>query len=189
MRRLGRLMAISVFCVCAQAGVAQAGFFDFLFNDNRPPPPSQNFSYDPAADARAAQARKVARLKYEAKKRAAIAAKAAGTDVSNVDARARALENIRRLSTIVATQGPQAAFLQDPTLRSGDIVVMRTGIAVFDGDGRSAHRPNQFRPLARSSLHGRSDLERLPSGVRTWRAGERAAFADDFGLERPREDG
>jgi hypothetical protein len=72
---------------------------------------------------------------------------------------ARDLAAIRKLSDVARDQGFQAAFMQDPTLRSGDILVTQAGIVVFEGGDKT--RVNNFRPLSTSRLKNRADLALL----------------------------
>ena len=46
--------------------------------------------------------------------------------------------------------GPLGPFLNDPTLRSGDVVVTTEGLMVFRGRGGSGHSPRDFASLARA---------------------------------------
>jgi hypothetical protein len=51
--------------------------------------------------------------------------------------------------------GPLGAFLNDPTLRAGDVVVTPNGLMVFRGDGGGYHANRDFVALAKaSSLSG-----------------------------------
>jgi hypothetical protein len=45
--------------------------------------------------------------------------------------------------------GPLGPFLNDPTLRSGDVVVTSEGLMVFRGGGGSRHSPRDFASLAK----------------------------------------
>jgi hypothetical protein len=64
-------------------------------------------------------------------------------------------------------------YLRDPTLRKGDIVVTRTGVAVFDGRGGNQHATADFVALG--------DTRRLPKAQRQTlqaaAAGGRAYFS------------
>ena len=46
--------------------------------------------------------------------------------------------------------GPLGPFLNDPTLRSGDVVVTSEGLMVFRGGGGSRHSPRDFASLAKA---------------------------------------
>lgn len=46
--------------------------------------------------------------------------------------------------------GPLGPFLNDPTLRSGDVVVTSEGLMVFRGGRGSSHSPRDFASLARA---------------------------------------
>lgn len=43
-------------------------------------------------------------------------------------------------------------YLRDPTLRRGDIVVLKTGVVVFDGAAKAEHTAEDFTPLGRTPL-------------------------------------
>ena len=45
--------------------------------------------------------------------------------------------------------GPLGPFLNDPTLRSGDVVVTSEGLMVYRGRGGSRHSPRDFASLAK----------------------------------------
>ena len=46
--------------------------------------------------------------------------------------------------------GPLGPFLNDPTLRSGDVVVTTEGLMVYRGGGGSRHSPRDFASLAKA---------------------------------------
>ena len=46
--------------------------------------------------------------------------------------------------------GPLGPFLNDPTLRSGDVVVTSEGLMVYRGGGGSRHSPRDFASLAKA---------------------------------------
>ena len=46
--------------------------------------------------------------------------------------------------------GPLGPFLNDPTLRSGDVVVTSEGLMVFRGRSGSSHSPREFASLAKA---------------------------------------
>ena len=46
--------------------------------------------------------------------------------------------------------GPLGPFLNDPTLRPGDVVVTTEGLMVYRGGGGSRHSPRDFASLARA---------------------------------------
>ena len=155
MKRHVTPLAIIAFAVAEAASPAQAGLLDFLFGGGRPqqqttyiPIPQQNFDQGfPGRDSR---------------RKPADAAKAAANDHRTADQAARDLAASRKLAEVARDYGPKAAFMQDPTLRHGDIVVMPSGIEVFEGSGGGKiHAANQFRPLSRSAYRNRSDLALL----------------------------
>ncbi|MBN9080064.1 MAG: hypothetical protein BGP04_04600 [Rhizobiales bacterium 62-17] len=130
---------------------AQAGLFDFLFGNSQPQRPV--YAPQPGAQPRA-QDRNRTKTKKEAKRGKAMSATADGPN----PAVARDLKTVRHLAEVAQTQGIAAALLQDPTLRSGDIVVTASGLTVYEAGSRKA---NPFRPLAESRLRNRSDLAQL----------------------------
>lgn len=60
-------------------------------------------------------------------------------------------------------QGPLGAFLNDPTLRAGDVVVTPKGLMVYRGDGGSVHRNNEFVSLAKARSLAGSERKVLAS--------------------------
>jgi len=73
----------------------------------------------------------------------------------------RNLKIFRVLADIAHEQGRKQAFLMDPTLRYGDIVVTDTGLEVYEGKSWKERSPLQFRPLHLSALRNRKDLQVL----------------------------
>jgi hypothetical protein len=160
-------VALFSLSVLGSSGSAQAGLFDFLFG-NQPPAPAP-FGYAPSRPMDRQQYRKGSHrasgefrdpreTKAAAKlRRAGERLSASGDKASPLPA--RDLVAIRKLSDVARDQGFQAAFMQDPTLRSGDILVTQTGIVVFEGG--DTKRVNNFRPLSSSRLKNRADLALL----------------------------
>jgi hypothetical protein len=72
---------------------------------------------------------------------------------------ARNLKISRVLADISQDSGRKQAFLMDPTLRYGDIVVTDTGLEVFEGKSWKDRSPLQFRPLHLSTYRNRKDLQ------------------------------
>ncbi len=48
--------------------------------------------------------------------------------------------------------GPAAAFMKDPTLRAGDIVVLKDGVKVFTGAPDKRHAAQDFESIGRSAF-------------------------------------
>jgi hypothetical protein len=48
-------------------------------------------------------------------------------------------------------KGPLGPFLNDPTLRAGDVVVTTRGLMVYRGDGGHSHSPSEFVSVANAS--------------------------------------
>lgn len=98
---------------------AQAGLFDFLFGNQQPrqpvyaPPPAARPHGEPLAHDKA---------RRDAKRTKPLSANADGPSPTI----ARDLQTVRRLADVAQKQGITAALMQDPTLRSGDIVVTAT---------------------------------------------------------------
>lgn len=57
-----------------------------------------------------------------------------------------------RQTPISMASGPTAALLKDPTLRPGDIVVMKDGARVFTGTEDKTHTMRDFEPVSRSAM-------------------------------------
>jgi len=151
-------VALLSFSVLGSSGSAQAGLFDFLFGNQQPAPAPYGYAPQQPRDMK----RKGAKFRdpREAKdksRRAAERLSASGDKASPLPA--RDLVAIRKLAEVARDQGFQAAFMQDPTLRSGDILVTPAGIVVFEGGDKT--RLNNFRPLSSSRLKNRADLALL----------------------------
>jgi hypothetical protein len=108
-------------------------------------PPRQSLSpYELAARAKARRARQLALL--------------AAQEQREEEERATAVELVKKLTVVLHDQGASAAFMQDPTLRSGDIVVTETGISVFHGAEGSEHSASDFKPVSQLSGPKRASL-------------------------------
>jgi len=140
---------------CAAAATpAQAGLFDFLFGGGRP-----TATYAPAYAPGYAPG--MAPEMDPAARKAADAARRAAQEKANAEQAARNREMIAKLAEVRKEHGPRAAFMLDPTLRPGDVVVMPSGLEVFEGKRGGQHAANHFRPLSQSALAKRSDLALL----------------------------
>jgi len=160
-------VALLSFSVLGSTGSAQAGLFDFLFGQ-QPAPAPVPYGYAPQRPMEMQRHRRGDRQKFrdprETKESRAAAKARRGERLSASGDKpsplpARDLVAIRKLSEVARDQGFQAAFMQDPTLRSGDILVTQAGIVVFEGGDKT--RENNFRPLSRSRLKNRADLALL----------------------------
>ncbi|MDF2117818.1 hypothetical protein PY365_19750 [Roseiarcaceae bacterium H3SJ34-1] len=152
-------VAFLSFSVLGSSGSAQAGLFDFLFGNQQPAAP---YGYAPQRpmdmqNRKGANKFRDPREAKEKSHRDAERLSASGDKASPLPA--RDLVAIRKLSAVARDQGFQAAFMQDPTLRPGDILVTQAGIVVFEGGDKS--RANNFRPLSSSRLKNRADLALL----------------------------
>ncbi|WP_019905470.1 hypothetical protein [Methylobacterium sp. 77] len=57
-----------------------------------------------------------------------------------------------RQTPISISSGPMTALLKDPTLRPGDIVVLKDGARVFTGNEDKTHSVRDFEPVSRSAM-------------------------------------
>jgi hypothetical protein len=60
-------------------------------------------------------------------------------------------------------KGPLGAFLNDPTLRAGDVVVTPKGLMVYRGNGGSVHANKEFVGLAKARTLDKSERRILAS--------------------------
>ncbi|MBN9083555.1 MAG: hypothetical protein J0I16_18770 [Rhizobiales bacterium] len=132
---------------------AQAGLLDFLFG-NRQPEPAMAPASPSAPHMRTKQPRK-ARLEKPKSAKPKVMKAERDTPVAEIK---RQFQQIKALAEVAEESGITAAFMQDPTLRSGDIVVTPSGIAVFQGGEVSQRKLTQFKPLAVSRFSRRKDL-------------------------------
>lgn len=150
--------ALGILAVATAAATpAQAGLFDFLFGGGRPAvayAPAYAPGYAPMPGGMGGDVDPAAR-------KAADAARRAAQEKANAEQAARNREVIAKLAEIRKEHGPRAAFMLDPTLRPGDVVVMPSGLEVFEGSRGGQHAANHFRPLSQSKLAKRSDLALL----------------------------
>lgn len=52
-------------------------------------------------------------------------------------------------------------YLQDPTLRPGDLVVLKGGIVMFAGEREASHMPSDFRPLDQDRTLSKDERQTL----------------------------
>lgn len=130
------------------AGVApsvRAQFFLGSFGFQTPAEPAPALSPEElAARAKARRARDLARRVRR--------------EQHDAEQRAAAAEQSKKLAAILKQDGAIAAFLQDPTLRSGDILVTQAGIKIFHGPAGSNHSARDFKPLSQYSGANRATL-------------------------------
>lgn len=164
-------VSVFIFTVCGGADDACADFLDFLFGGRSdvhdvPVVPAVP-AVQPRIKVRHAAAKHRAVAVRKAKPKPQIAAPPQPMPEVEPDAErlagqlARGLTLIRKLAEIARDHGVEAAFMLDPTLRAGDIVVTHSGLHVYEGNRAELHRPNQFRTLANSELRNRVDLRLL----------------------------
>ena len=61
-------------------------------------------------------------------------------------------------------------YLKDPTLRRGDIIVLKTGVVVFDGQPKAEHFSGDFTPLGQTRLLSpirRQEIAEMARGIKT----------------------
>jgi hypothetical protein len=61
-------------------------------------------------------------------------------------------------------------YLKDPTLRRGDIIVLKTGVVVFDGQPKAEHFSIDFTPLGQTRLLSpirRQEIAEMARGIKT----------------------
>jgi len=143
MRRLHLTLTCAALLVLGLTGQSQAGFFDFLFGSQQ-----QFGNQRPAYVPRYAP-----RPNHERARR--MSASVDGD--AQKSSREATLARIRRLDAVAKTDGLKAAFLQDQTVRPGDILVTAEGLTVYE---RGRDGP-QIRPLAESRYKDRTDLQAL----------------------------
>ena len=145
--RNGRLALLALApLVLFGGGPAEAGFFDFLFG-RRDPAPIYMPSQTPRFQTQRPRKKKVHALR--------------DGESPGMSEAARNLASSRKFAELARERGYRGAFVDDHTLRYGDIVVTRIGLEVFEGRKSAVHAMQDFKPLALSSLKARSDLVKL----------------------------
>jgi hypothetical protein len=139
---------------CGTSG-ARADFFSDLFGI-RPQPPQPVFHYVAPLRRHVHHAIRHVRVVHHARVKAP--AKAAE---DKGDSRDDIREQAGKFAKIIDEKGAAAAFMADPTLRRGDIVVTEHGIQVFEGRSAYDHSRKDFRPIAQSKIAGRGQLVEL----------------------------
>jgi hypothetical protein len=85
-----------------------------------------------------------------------------------------------RQTPIDMSAGAAAAFMKDPTLRPGDIVVLKDGVKVFTGEPDKHHAARDFESIGRSAFvdrHTRSLLSAMVMPVGAMPAAEARRIA------------
>jgi hypothetical protein len=79
------------------------------------------------------------------------------SDVAHQDVLVRQKEAYARLNPATNPDW----YLEDPTLRRGDLVVLKTGIMVFEGQREPAHEAADFRPVDEDRRLSKADRQSL----------------------------
>jgi hypothetical protein len=75
--------------------------------------------------------------------------------------REAAADRVKMLALVLHEEGASAAFMKDPTLRNGDIVVTQWGIRIFHGAVGADHVESDFTPVEQSAGPNRANLMAL----------------------------
>ena len=146
MRRIGYAVGMAVIAAAPlAASPAQAGLLDFLFGGgqptyNRPAYPTPAYGYETQP------------LKMRVSPRRAKAKNQGGP-------------SDRKLARSIDPVKVPTWYLQDPTLRRGDIVVVKSGAFVFGGGARGAASSDDFTALQNSKLVSSGERQRLQAMV------------------------
>lgn len=151
---------------------AQAGFFEMLFGGGQAPAPAAPPAFDlPAPRFRVVRPPQNRGFKPVRKAKPVILREGApGLQEAAQSGKPRPIRRIK-LSEKDANS-PLGPFLNDPTLRRGDVVVTREGLKVFDGGFSSLHSASSFRPLPNARHLVADKAQRLAAIERAngWRA-------------------
>lgn len=160
----GRSAILSLVSVVTVGFVPQpasaAGLFDFLFGGFSAPQP--RYDYGTPLDVRVNPERR-------AKK---------------VTAGPRA-EHKPKLQTSIDPVKNPSWYLDDPTLRRGDIVVLKGRALVYDG-GRGARSTDDFTPIQKSTLVSKGDRDKVEK-MSKGNAGLTTASTDQVGAPAAKE--
>ena len=77
------------------------------------------------------------------------------------------------LHKVLEQDGAEAAFLQDPTLRPGDVVVLTHGLRVFKGRRSAHHAASDFVQIEHARVAHRRELMAMDRGNTFWATGSR----------------
>lgn len=153
-RRVRTLLAaltLSAASILPAGGASAEGLFGFLSGFGQPaqaaPPPALYPAYPSGPMELRVRPRRVVQ-RPAAPRRSSVASR---------DAVLRQKEAYARLDPATNPDW----YLQDPTLRRGDIVVLKTGIMVFEGQREPAHVAADFRPLDQDSRLSKADRQSL----------------------------
>ncbi|GJD41091.1 hypothetical protein OICFNHDK_3569 [Methylobacterium bullatum] len=146
-KRAGLLMSAAALLCTSGAAMAQnaqdrglGGLFDALFSPSRPAVEAQQPAPAIESPQRSLTIRREAN-RPRPKIRYAALPKSEPLQLQIGD----------RQTPIPLSSGPMAALLKDPTLRPGDIVVLKDGARVFTGNEDKTHTARDFEPVSRSA--------------------------------------
>jgi hypothetical protein len=136
--------------VSAGAASAQGGLFEFLhFGGGAETPPS-------AAEAAPSNTYRPLEMRVRPRRSARRAAPRR-SETAQRDMITRQKEDYAKLNPATNPDW----YLQDPTLRPGDLVVLKSGIMMFAGEREAAHMPSDFRPLDEDRTLSKADRQNL----------------------------
>ena len=155
-RRIAQALVLGALLGVTAAGPAKADFFDFLFHPQQQAQPQPVYYAQPNAyGAPRSTLPPSFRIKAHA---AAKPSRAIANAAEKVFGESHEKAN---KSPPVAGVGPLGPFVNDPTLRAGDVVVTSAGIRVFEGSGEHHHSTSDFIALAQSGKFNTSNYRAL----------------------------
>lgn len=151
-RLTGLTGALGVAGLLAAASPAQAGLLEFLFGDSFVERPRYQYQPRPAPlDVHVAPRRRAPQGASGSQERQAprTARPTAAPEAKPV--LARPIDPVKRPNW----------YLEDPTLRRGDIVVLKGQVLVYEGGTRGAATPAQFETLDKTRLISKGEKSRI----------------------------
>ena len=149
--RLGGLALLGLCALGVSAsGAAAEGLFDFLFRPHRP---AQVVAYAP--DPMPGFGRSLPGREQQLHHRSASRAQRFRPDAAMNEAIDKTFgDKPKKTQAPIVGKGPLGPFMNDPTLRAGDVVVTEAGLMVYRGGGGSHHAAVDFVNLSRSGSKG-----------------------------------
>ena len=147
-RRIAQALVLSGLLGVMAAGPAKADFFDFLFHPQQQAQPQAVYYAQPNAYPAPRSGLAPA---FRSKAHAAKPSRAIANAADKVFGESR--DKAMKPTPPVAGVGPLGPFVNDPTLRSGDVVVTSSGIRVFHGPSEHHHTASDFVALAQSQFN------------------------------------